>query len=182
MSIQELCNAMIQYSDGVGFNLLVKQLGGISAINDYASSIGDRKYRLDRLEPYLGIAIPNDPRDTTTPKSMATSLQKILLSKILGNSNKNLLLTWMKNNTTGFTRIRAGVPTGWLVADKTGKGDYGTNNDIAIIYPPSSAPIVLAIYTTQNTKDAKSNDEIIVNATKIVLEELLADDYSCSLP
>lgn len=181
MNVKDLSEAAMIYSDNLAMNLLVKDLGGTSVVTKYARSIGDKKFRLDRIEPGFGSAIPNDPRDTTTPESMALSLQKILLKNVLNKNNRHLLLTWMKNNQTGFTRIRAGVPKGWVVADKTGKGDYGTNNDIAIIYPPDSAPIILAIYTTQSKQDAKSNDEVIVAVTKIVLEELLSDDYSCKL-
>ncbi len=33
---------------------------------------------------------------------------------------------------------------GWSVADKTGTGDYGTMNDIAVVWPPDRAPIVVA--------------------------------------
>lgn len=181
MSIKDLSEAAMSYSDNLAMNLLVKDLGGTQIVTQYAHSIHDQKFRLDRIEPGFGSAIPGDQRDTTTPKSMAHSIQKILLENVLNKSNRDLLLTWMKNNQTGFTRIRAGVPAGWVVADKTGKGDYGTNNDIAIIYPPNSAPIVLAIYTTQNIKEAKSNDKIIVDVTKIALEQLLSDDYSCAL-
>lgn len=181
MSIKDLSEAAISYSDNLAMNLLVKDLGGTQMVTQYARSMHDKKFRLDRIEPGFGSAIPGDQRDTTTPKSMAHSLQKILLENVLNKSSKDMLLTWMKNNQTGFTRIRAGVPAGWVVADKTGKGDYGTNNDIAIIYPPNSAPIVLAIYTTQNTQAAESNDKIIVDVTKIVLEELMSDDYSCAL-
>ncbi len=179
MSIKDLSEAAMTYSDNLAMNLLVKDLGGTQIVTKYARSIEDKKFRLDRIEPGFGSAVPGDPRDTTTPQSMANSLQKILLKNVLNKTNRNLLLTWMKNNQTGFTRIRAGVPKGWIVADKTGKGDYGTNNDIAIIYPPNADPIILAIYTTQHAKDAQSNDKVIVDATKIVLEVLLADDYSC---
>ncbi len=36
---------------------------------------------------------------------------------------------------TGDELIRAGVPSDWIVADKSGAGSYGTRNDIAIVTP-----------------------------------------------
>ena len=83
-----------------------------------------------------------------------------------------LLQDWMRGNTTGDARIRAGVPAGWQVGDKTGTGDYASANDIGVVWPPQRAPIVLAVYTAQADKDAKANSEVIAAATRIVLEHL----------
>jgi hypothetical protein len=47
-----------------------------------------------------------------------------------------VLTGWMRDNTTGGELIRAGVPDGWIVGDKTGSGGYGTRNDIAVLWPP----------------------------------------------
>ncbi|WP_260655021.1 class A beta-lactamase, partial [Yersinia intermedia] len=67
MTVAELCAATIQYSDNTAANLLIKQLGGLEMVNQFARSIGDQTFRLDRWEPELNTALPNDPRDTTTP-------------------------------------------------------------------------------------------------------------------
>ena len=44
-------------------------------------------------------------------------------------------------------RLRAGLPKKWQVADKTGSGDHGTANDIAVAWAPKG-PIVMACYLT----------------------------------
>ncbi len=80
-------------------------------------------------------------------------------------------MAWMRNNTTGYKRIRAGVPIGWVVADKTGSGDYGIANDIGVMWSPLCKPIVLAIYMVGNQQDAKSRDDIVASVTKTVLDE-----------
>jgi beta-lactamase class A len=80
------------------------------------------------------------------------------------------LQDWLRGNTTGAKRIRAGVPANWQVGDKTGTGDYGTANDIGVLWPPSRAPIVLAIYHTQREPKAKWHDDIIAQATRIVVK------------
>jgi beta-lactamase class A len=124
MTISELAAAAIMYSDDTAINLLVKELGGPEAVNTFAHSIGDNTFRLDRLEPELNTAIPGDVRDTTTPKAMATSLQKLVLGDALALPQREQLRTWLVDNTTGNFRIRAGVPKGWVVGDKTGGGKY----------------------------------------------------------
>nr|WP_233410751.1 class A beta-lactamase [Rugamonas sp. CCM 8940] len=172
MTVADLCAAGIQYSDNTAANLLIKLLGGIAAVNGYARSIGDQEFRLDRLETELNTAIPGDPRDTTTPAAMGRSLRRVAVGEALSAPLRTQLQDWMRGNTTGDARIRAGVPAGWQVGDKTGTGHYASANDIGVIWPPQRAPIVLAIYTAQADKDAKANNDIIASATRIVVESL----------
>ncbi|WP_227731673.1 class A beta-lactamase BlaA [Yersinia proxima] len=172
MTVSELCAATIQYSDNTAANLLIKQLGGLAAVNQFARSIGDQMFRLDRWEPDLNTALPNDPRDTTTPAAMAASMNKLVLGDALLPAQRSQLATWLKRNTTGDATIRAGAPADWMVGDKTGSGDYGTTNDIAVLWPTKSAPIVLVVYFTQREKNAKSRHDVLASATKIILSQI----------
>ncbi len=169
MSVSELCAATLQYSDNTAANLLIKQIGGLEAVNRFAQSLGDRDFRLDRFEPELNTALPFDIRDTTTPKAMAASLKKITLGTALAPNQRAQLVTWIKGNTTGDACIRAGVPSGWTVGDKTGSGSYGTTNDIAVLWPPTGQPMVLTIYFTQLQKDAEARRDVLAAATKLVM-------------
>lgn len=170
MTVAELCEATLQTSDNPAANLLMKQIGGPAAVTAYARSIGDTQFRLERWETELNSAIPGEARDTTTPLAMARSLHKLVLGEALPAAQRKQLKDWMLGNTTGATRLRAGVPAGWPVADKTGAGDYGTVNDIGVIWPPGKAPIVLAVYLTQPGKDDKSRPEFHGEVAKIVID------------
>ncbi|WP_434524881.1 class A beta-lactamase [Photorhabdus asymbiotica] len=172
MSVTQLCAATLQYSDNTAANLLIKELGGIEAVNHFTQSLGDHTFRLDRWEPDLNSAIPDDHRDTTTPAAMAASVKKIVFGEVLAELQRDLLIDWLKGNTTGDASIRAGVPTGWVVGDKTGGGDYGTTNDVAILWPPKGAPVILAVYFTQPQKDAESRRDVLASATRLVMEHL----------
>ena len=176
MTIGALCAAAITQSDNLAMNLLLQQLGGPEAVTQFARSIGDTTYRLDRIEPELNTAIPGDLRDTTTPAAMGYSLQRLLLGDVFHFSQRQQLIFWLKNNKTGDARIRAGVPKGWLVGDKTGTGSYGTTNDIAIIWPPKQAPIIVVIYFTQHEKNALPRDQVIASATRLILGALNAEE------
>ncbi len=92
----------------------------------------------------------------------------------LPTEKRELLIDWMKRNTTGDALIRAGVPKGWVVADKTGAGSYGTRNDISIIWPPKGDPIVLAVLSSRDKKDADYNDDLIAETTEEVIKALKA--------
>lgn len=170
MTVEALCEATLQYSDNTAANLLMKQIGGPAAVTAYARSIGDSEFRLDRWETELNSAIPGDVRDTTTPQAMAKSLQKLVMGEALPLHCRRQLKDWMIGNTTGAARIRAGVPAGWVVADKTGAGDYGTVNDIAVIWPPGRPPMLLAVYVTLPGKDDKARVELHGEVAKVAIE------------
>ncbi|CNH90340.1 beta-lactamase [Yersinia frederiksenii] len=172
MTVSQLCAATMQYSDNTAANLLIKELGGVESVNAFARSIGDQAFRLDRLEPDLNSALPNDPRDTTTPAAMAASMNKLVLGDALPATQREQLTLWLKGNTTGAETIQAGAPADWIVGDKTGSGDYGTTNDIAVLWPTQGAPIVMVVYFTQREKDAKPRRDVLAAATKIVLSSL----------
>jgi beta-lactamase class A len=168
MRVDELCTAAMEHSDNAAANLLLDVIGGPRVVTAYARRLGDDDFMLVRNETDLGTAIPGDYRDTTTPGAMAHTLQRLALGKALDAPQRDQLVGWMRNNKTGQKRIRAGIPTGWEVGDKTGGGDYGTTNDIAVLYRPSQPPLVLAIYFTQKQKDAPLRDDIVAQATRIV--------------
>lgn len=169
MTVAGLCAAAVQYSDNSAANLLLKLIGGPSAVTAYARAIGDDTFRLDRWETELNTALPGDLRDTTTPAAMAASLRVLALGEALPAAQRAQWIEWLRGNKVGDKRIRAGVPAGWRVGDKTGTGDYGTTNDVGVVWPPSRAPIVLAVYYTQTRADAQAKDDVIEAAARIAV-------------
>ncbi|SEB05144.1 class A beta-lactamase BlaIII [Bacillus nitratireducens] len=176
MTLKELADASVRYSDSTAHNLILKQLGGPSEFEKILREMGDTVTTSERFEPELNEVHPGETHDTSTPEAIAKTLQSFTLGTALPTEKRELLVDWMKRNTTGDKLIRAGVPKGWEVADKTGAGSYGTRNDIAIIWPPNKKPIVLAILSNHDKEDAKYDDKLIADATKVVLNTLKATE------
>jgi beta-lactamase class A len=149
MTVAELCEAAITVSDNTAANLLLASAGGPPAVTAFARRIGDDVTRLDRTEPTLNEGTPGDPRDTSTPRAMARTLQAVLLGDALSAAGRARIVQWMTANTTGAKRLRAGVPSDWRVADKTGTGRLGTTNDVGVLWPPRRAPLVVVSYLTE---------------------------------
>ena len=57
-------------------------------------------------------------------------------------------MAWLVANEVGGPLLRAGLPVGWQIGDRTGAGGYGSRGVIAVTWPPGRAPIVAAIYIT----------------------------------
>jgi beta-lactamase class A len=172
MTIRELCDAAVRYSDNAAGNLLLADLGGPAAITEFARSMGDQVTRLDRNEPGLNSAVPGDERDTTTPRAIAGSFRELVLGDHLDPADRTLFTEWLVGNKTGDERIRAGLPAGWRVGDKTGTGSYGTANDVAVVWPPGAAPIVIAVLTSRATENATRDNALLAEAAALVAQEL----------
>ncbi|MBM7599128.1 beta-lactamase class A [Virgibacillus halotolerans] len=172
MTLEELSEASLRYSDNTADNLIMAYIGGPSELKKALREIGDDVTNPVRFEPELNDVEPGETHDTSTPRALTTSLQAFTLGDALPVEKRELLTDWLKGNATGDTLIRAGVPDDWEVADKSGSASYGTRNDIAIIWPPEGEPIVLAILSSHDQKDAETNDELIEEATKEVIDIL----------
>ena len=168
MTVAELCVAALTLSDNTAANLLLASFGGPPAVTAFARSIGDKMTRLDRNETSLNEGTPGDPRDTTTPNAMLANLQRILFGDVLSAPSRELLTKWMLANTTGKPKFVAGLPNGWKVADKTGAGDHGSNNDIGVLYPPEGKPILIASYLTETTLSTDERNAIHVGIARAI--------------
>ncbi len=173
MSLAQLCAAALQHSDNAAANLLLQAIGGPPAITDFARSIGDDRTRLDRWEIDLNTAIPGDLRDTSTPRALGLGFQNLLTGTVLGDSQRRQLNDWMRGNVT--SSMRAGLPSGWTTADKTGTGDYGSTNDIGIAYGPNGQRVLLALMTRSQSpnQDAEPLRPLIAEVTRSVLPWLI---------
>jgi len=161
MTVEELCVAAMTVSDNTAGNLVLASLGGPQALNDYVRSLGDTVTRLDRIEPELNEALPDDPRDTTTPAVMLNNIRALVLGDALSERSRQQLIAWLASNKTGGARLRAGLPAGWRVGDKTGSGERGTTNDVGVAWRPQSAPVLMAVYLTGTTTSAEARNRTI---------------------
>lgn len=172
MTVAELSDATIRFSDNAAANLLLRELGGPAAVTRFARSTGDTTTRLDRWEPELNSAEPWRVTDTTTPYAIGRTYERLVLAAALEPADRRRLTGWLLGNTTGGERLRAGLPAAWSVADKTGGGRYGTNNDVAIAWPPGRAPLVIAVLTTKPRPDAPADNPLIARTAALLAAAL----------
>ena len=153
LTVRDLCGAAVAYGDNAAANVLLKAMGGPDALTKFMRSIGDEITRLDRIEPDLNSNLPGDERDTTTPHAMVESLLKIFTQSVLSLASRALLIDWMITSRTGLDRVRKGLPKSWQTGNKTGTGQYGAVNDVAVTWPPDRRPILIAVYMSDSKLD-----------------------------
>jgi beta-lactamase class A len=167
-SLRELCRAIIELSDNQAANLLLPLVGGPAGLTSFARAIGDPVTRLDRIEPAMSEAVPGEARDTTSPNAMTADFERLLLRNLLRPGSRAALTEWLLGCQTGATRLRAGLPRGWRIGDKTGTGDHGTSNDVAIVWPGRRPPFVLAAYLTGSTLDDAARNRVLADLARAV--------------
>ncbi|WP_172383295.1 class A beta-lactamase [Streptomyces sp. MNP-20] len=173
MTLRALCDAAVRYSDNTAANLLFDKLGGPKGLDAALERIGDDVTRMERVEPFLSRWVPGEKRDTSTARALAKDLRAYVLGDVLAGPERAQLATWLKTNTTGDHVIKAGVPKNWVVGDKTGTGSYyGARNDIAVVWRPDAAPLVVAILSHRGDKDAAPDDKLIAEAASVVADSM----------
>ncbi len=173
MTVADLCAAAIDHSDNGAANLLLRELGGPTAVTRFCRSLGDEVTRLDRWEPALNSAEPGRITDTSSPRAIGRTYARLTLGDALGRRDRERLTGWLLANTTGGNRIRAGLPADWTVADKTGTGGYGTTNDVGLTWPPGRGPIVLAILSTKPDAAAPADEQLVADTAALLAAALV---------
>ncbi len=168
MTVDGLTAAAVEQSDNTAANLLLATVGGPAGFTQYLRSIGDQLTRLDRIEPALNSAEPGDDRDTTTPAAMLKDMQVVVLDAALTRRSQDRLVNWLVGGTTGDTKLRAGLPSGWRVGDKTGTGAHGSNNDVALAWPPSGVPVMIAAYSVGSAATEAARDAALAEVARVV--------------
>ncbi len=170
MSLADLCAAAIDWSDNTAGNLILAGIGGPSGFTAFARTLGDAETRLDRNEPSLNQSAPGDERDTTTPLAMAEDLRAVLIGDVLSPASRRRLEAWLASDKVGDKRLRAGLPLSWAIGDKTGSGDHGTANTIAILRPPGRAPLLAAVYYSGSDAPMDARNEVHKQVAGVIVE------------
>jgi beta-lactamase class A len=172
-TISEMVDGILILSDNPTANALLRRMGGDegpAALTRFLREHGDAVTRLDRWELELNENRPGDPRDTSSPRAFAELMRRMLLDGGLSRDARARVLASMAASETGLARLRAGVPAGWQVVDKTGTGARGAVNDVAVAWPEGRAPWVVVVFQTGSTRSSDALCEVHVQVMQALVK------------
>lgn len=172
MTVGALCEATIIWSDNAAANLLLDALApkqGPEAMTRFLRAIGDQTTRVDRYEPEMNTGPESDPRDTTTPTAILATWKALLVDDALSPASRKRLTAWVVDNRTGDKRLRAGLPRGWTVGDKTGNNGESITNDIAIAWPPGRKPLLIAAFHDRGSADDDKRSAVLAQVARAIV-------------
>lgn len=172
LPVSALCEAAVTMSDNAAANLLLKRVNGPVGLTGFLRGIGDATTRLDRWEPEMSKGTPKDPRDTTSPRAITTSLHNLLFGGALQPASAALLKQWMIDDQVADKLIRPHVPDGWIIGDKTGSGGHGTRAIVAFLQTPKGQTFMAAIYITQSKAGKDARNQAISAIGRAMISEI----------
>ena len=113
-----------------------------------------------------------DPRDTSTPKGMVEFLTRLASGDLLPPERTAFILQAMADCATGEDRLKAGTPSTWKLAHKTGtsgsrKGLTVATNDVGILTAPGDGrKIAIAVFVADSTASAEARAAMIAAIAK----------------
>jgi beta-lactamase class A len=168
MRIDALCAATLATSDNTAANLLIARVGGTGAFTGFMRGLGDEVTRLDRTEPAMNAPSPQLDWDTSSPRAMAASLQRLMLGDGLPPALQTQLKTWLQASVTGDHRLKAGLAAGWSHASKTGTSDLGSSNDVGVLWSPTGDAWVVAAFIRDSAADLPVREACLADVGRLV--------------
>jgi len=152
VSVARMVDVMLVDSDNTATDKLIAMLGGPQAVQGTLDALGAGGISVALDEKGMGRAIRKDAAafesgawNGATPDAMASLLARLFRGELLSKAGTDRLLDGMRRCRTGDKRLRAGLPAGTEVFDKTGTVGSCTN-DVGIVTLPDGSHLVVAVF------------------------------------
>ena len=153
LTVGAMCAGAVEQSDNTCATKLLTRVGGPAALTAFCRAIGADVSRLDAPELQLNFVAPGSNQDTTTPRAMVGNFRRFVLGDVLSPLSRQLFQSWLIGSVTGYDRLRAGLPTHWVVGDKTGNNGEDAAGDVAVAWSTPDRPLLIAAYTRGGKPD-----------------------------
>lgn len=161
LSVDYLARIMIEHSDNTATNILLDQIGGAAELNRSMKSWGITKGHMDNWLPDL------TGTNEMTPKEFAKMLYNINNPEFLSPYSRNKILDYMTHVKNRYL-IKAGVPSGAIVAHKT--GDIGTMvGDAGIVTLPNGKQVIIVAMIKRPWNSYKAK-ELIRESSRVTFD------------
>ncbi len=165
-TVGDLLLLMMTQSDNVATNALVRLVGGSEHVNEVARSLGAKDTLLyQKVSSERGAVPALDNR--TTPRDMATMLQKIADGEAAGEKSCGYMIDLMHTNELDWW-LDAGLPVGVDAANKAG-WLYKVYGDVGIV-ESGDRRYVVAILSKHGSATVDDGQVLIEDLSRTVWE------------
>ncbi|HUP67268.1 MAG TPA: serine hydrolase [Sphingomicrobium sp.] len=164
--VRSLMARMLIHSDNRATDIILKDLGGPSALHDWLKQNGVSGLRVDRNIADLLRAKRDlwDRRDSSTPVAMVDLLKRIYKGELIKPESRNYVLRLMAQCQTGKNRMKALLP-GVPIEHKTGTLN-GLADDVGFLTMPDGHRVAVAIFT----RGGDDRPRTIAQAAKVIYD------------
>lgn len=171
MSLREVLRYAVSQSDGSASDVLLRQLGGASAVSQYLESLGITGIKVINTEKEIGSDNAVQYRNWAQPTQIVALLKVMQEGRGLSKDSQSLLMRLMTKTSAGSHRLKAKLPTGTVVMHKTGTsgiidGLTAATNDVGLIMLPSGKHLAVAVFVLDSKADESIRESVIANVAK----------------
>ena len=176
LSVSALLRYAISESDGTASDVLMKLAGGPEAIQAYLTELKITDMIVLNTEKEIGQDWQTQYRNWASPDATVSLLRALHERQTLSESSQALLLKDMTESTPGPKRLKGLLPTGTVVAHKTGtsgtqNGITAATNDIGIITLPNGKHFAIAVFVAESPADEATREGVIAKIAKAVWDK-----------
>ena len=175
VTVARMVDVMLVDSDNTAADRLVSLLGEPAAVERTLAAKGVAGVRISLDERGLGEAMKKDlsalehgRQNGATPDAMAGLLARLFRGELLSRPSTDRILDAMRRCATSGRRLRAGLPAGTEVFDKTGTLRTCAN-DVGIVTLPDGSHVVLAVFV-RGGGNAASRERAIASVARAAWE------------
>jgi beta-lactamase class A len=176
--LRELIQLSAGKSDNAATETLLRIIGGPLVVQDFIRSLGIDTFQLQDGEH----ALDRDPtaqyRNWIEPAGAVQLLQRLITDPPLSPAANAFLLQTMTDSLTTPNRLRAGLPSGTVLAHKSGtsgehSGKAEATNDIGLISLPDGRHLGIAVFITDAHADEATRDSVIARIGRAVYDQAI---------
>ncbi len=175
-TIRELLEFSIVRSDNTSSDKMLELVGGPSVVTQRMRALGLANIEVrSNVREFLRSreAHPN----TGSANDLARLLARLRKGEVLQPTQLEVLFGLMGRATTGQQRLRAGVPAGTPVGDKTGTGP-STSNDVGVItLPGSRGHLAMAVLLNGSKLSAVEQERLTAELARTAYDAHVAGQY-----
>ena len=168
VTVARMLDVMLVDSDNTAADKLCALLGGPAAAERALVARGVSGISISLDERGMAAVAKKDrasleegAQNGTTPDAMATLFARLFRNELLSRPSTDRILDSMRRCATSGRRLRAGVPKGTEVFDKTGTMG-ACANDAGILTLPDGSHLVVAVFT-RGGRDTAAREEAIAS-------------------
>jgi beta-lactamase class A len=175
LTVNELLRYAVSESDGTASDVLMKLAGGHVPVQMYVTNLPVTDVIVLNTEKELSEDWTAQYRNFASPESAVALLRAFFERRGLSESSQILLLKYMVQSTPGAKRLKGLLPTGTMVAHKTGtsgtqNGITAATNDIGIITLPNDKHLAIAVFVSDSPADEETREGVIAKIAKAVYD------------
>jgi beta-lactamase class A len=166
VSVRQLLEYSLIDSDNTASDKLLELIGGPDVLTERLRSLGFDGIEVRAPTKAMGPSgeLPNE----ATPEAIAGLLASLQRGEVLRAPERALLWDILQRTRTGERRIRAGLPPGSPVLDKTGTGANGaaTNDAAVVTLPGSGGHLAIAVMIAASPLPARGQEDLIAEIAR----------------